>query len=531
MKLGKMTLNEALQEELDEDCELKRLYYINHSVDDPWFQIFILIYVILMISSLLSNTSVCVALKRIGRRRNKKQKQSFRDNLLVRPLTRSEATRDQLISILSIFDILVSLTIPLTITDGLSKFWPLGKNSEFLCKITKSSPSVVVYSSSAIITIIAVNSYRQVLSPHKDQILPKHLKFILNSIIVASVLFAAPQFYHTKLFSLYQDEPNTSKPFTVIENSSHHNSIDVAPNVSSFTVLPPSTRTLQKRNTQENYTNDCRQYDENGWTHVVYCIEEWPFSVESLDPYSRVYYSYFTFAFQLIIPFVVISISYFSIYLKLQRHSVVRQKMMIFSTEQKIQEDNLRSKRRNKLMLSISLVYLCSWLPLGTINVLLDTYPDILGSDPTHAIIMLLVCHIVGMTSTSLNPVIYGFTNKAVRTGMLWIKLYKRPRKLNDILSYNSFNYKIVLNFTELKEMKMEVQSAIYQQVKIFRKDNKDVNTTIRLTSKPNLDLMVSTAVWFRKSTLRFYMITYMKFKCTFVYSCTNVCNIMFENV
>ena len=139
MKIGKMTLNEELQGELDEDCELKRLYYINHSIDDPWFQVFIVIYVILMISSLLSNTSVCVALKRIGLRRNKKQKQSLRENLLVRPLKKSEATRDQLISILAIFDILVSLTIPLTITDGLSKFWPLGKNSEFLCKLTKPS--------------------------------------------------------------------------------------------------------------------------------------------------------------------------------------------------------------------------------------------------------------------------------------------------------------------------------------------------------------------------------------------------------
>ena len=414
-----MTLNEELQEELDEDCELKRLYYINHSIDDPWFQVFILIYVILMISSLLSNTSVCVALKRIGQRRNKKHKKWLQDNLLVRPLTKSEATRNLLISILSIFDILVSLTIPLTTTDGLSKFWPLGKKSEFLCKITKSSPSVVVYSSSAIITIIAVNSYRQVLSPHKDQILPKHLKFILSAIILVSVLFAAPQFYHTTLFSLHQDEPNTSKPFTLTDSSAHHNLVDVIQNVSSFNVLPHSTRALRKRSTQKNYTNDCRQYDKNGWIHVVYCIEEWPFNEESLDPYSRVYYSYFTFAFQLIIPFVVISISYFSIYLKLQRHSVVRQKMMIYNTEQKIQEDNQRSKRRNKLMLSISLVYLCSWLPLGTINVLLDTYPDILGTDPTHAIIMLLVCHIVGMTSTILNPVIYGFTNKAVRTGML----------------------------------------------------------------------------------------------------------------
>ena len=67
--------------------------------------------------------------------------------------------------------------------------------------------------------------------------------------------------------------------------------------------------------------------------------------------------------------------------------------------------------------------------------------------------------------------------------------------KPNDILCNYSFNYKIVLNLTELKEMKMEVQSTIYQQVKLFRNDNKDVNTIIRRTSKPNLDLMVSTAV------------------------------------
>ena len=67
--------------------------------------------------------------------------------------------------------------------------------------------------------------------------------------------------------------------------------------------------------------------------------------------------------------------------------------------------------------------------------------------------------------------------------------------KPNDILSNYSFNYKLVLNLTELKEMKMEVQSTIYQQVKFFRNDSKNANTTIRLTSKPNLDLMVSTAV------------------------------------
>ena len=402
---------------MDEDCELKRLYYINHSIDDPWFYIFIVIYVTLILTSLSSNTSVIVALQRIGKRRAKNLQESLRDNLLVRPPKVSEQTKDLLISFLALFDMFLSLTIPLTSMDGLSKFWPLGKDTELLCKITKSSPSVAVFLSSALIFIIAVNCYRQVLSPHKAQMQPKHLKYILSGVLLASVVFAAPQFYHTKLFSLYEEEENTIAPNNENKSSTQYKSFDATtPMVSFVTSTPQSSTAAQKQNTNYNNSNSCI-YDRDDWSHVVYCIEEWPFSRKSLNPYSRVYYSYFTIAIQLIIPFVVISISYLSIYIKLRKHSVVRQRLLISSTEQKIQEDNRRNKRRNKLMLAISLVYLCSWLPLGTINVLLDIYPDILGTNPTHAIMMLLLCHIVGMTSTSLNPVIYGFTNKAVRSG------------------------------------------------------------------------------------------------------------------
>ena len=140
------------------DCDLKRLYYINHSIEDPWFYIFIVIYVILILTSLSSNTSVIIALQRIGKRRSKKQKESVRDNLLVRPVKVSEKTRDHLISVLALLDIFLSLTIPLTVLDGLSKYWPLGKNTELLCKITKSSPSVIVFSSSSLIFILILFS-------------------------------------------------------------------------------------------------------------------------------------------------------------------------------------------------------------------------------------------------------------------------------------------------------------------------------------------------------------------------------------
>ena len=119
---------------MDIDCDLKRLYFINHSIDDPWFNTFIVIYVILILLSLSANTSVILALQRIGKRRTKKQKESLRENFLVRPLKLSEKTKDLFIILLASVDIVLSLTIPLTAMDGLSKCWPLGKKGKH-CKL------------------------------------------------------------------------------------------------------------------------------------------------------------------------------------------------------------------------------------------------------------------------------------------------------------------------------------------------------------------------------------------------------------
>ena len=211
----------------------------------------------------------------------------------------------------------------------------------------------------------------------------------------------------------------TPDPNVEYDSSTPFEPYKVSPVGSSVTPLPQSSKAVVDTRTDKNDTNDkCSHYDNNGWSHVVFCIEEWPFSEESLDPFNRIYYSYFTLTFQLIVPLVVISISYLSIYLKLKKHSVIRQRFLVYKGEQKIQEENRRSKRRNKLMVAISLVYLGSWLPLGIVNVLLDAFPDMLGTNPSHATILLMFCHFIGMCSTSVNPVIYGFTNKSVRAGM-----------------------------------------------------------------------------------------------------------------
>ena len=181
---------------MDIDCDLKRLYYFNRSLHDPWHSIFMGLYIILTITSLVSNLLLLIALYRFNNNRLRHQNRLSSQNLLIRPLKPGEITRDRLVSHLAILDIFLSLTIPMTAFDGLSKFWPLGKNTQILCQVTKSSPSIVVY-------------------------------------------------WPTMMIS------NISLPISY--EAANHNQEEI---------------------------DSCDNYDQFGWSHVVFCIEEWPFGEE-----------------------------------------------------------------------------------------------------------------------------------------------------------------------------------------------------------------------------------------------------------
>lgn len=387
---------------LEIDCALKRLYFLNRSTNNPWHWIFIVAYAVLTISSLLSNFSLIASLYQYNKHRNLKQTRLSNENYLIRPIKQSELTRDQLILYLSILDLLLTLTMPFTALDGLSKYWPVGSNTEILCKIAKSSPSTVVFSSSMLIVIIAVNCYRHIIHPHKNQLSPRSLQYIPLGVAIIASLFSAPQYYYTKLYHVTSEVTNLSSPPTTF-----------APSLSNMSALG----SIQIK--ENEYVDKCKQYDENGWNNIVYCIEQWPFDEDGLDPNNRIYYTAFTFVFQLIIPFIIITFCYSSIYLILRKQTVKRNKILIFSNEEKLQKENYRAKRRNKLMVAISLVYLLSWVPLGLISLLLDAFPDILGTSSAYITTVFICCHIIGMCSTSINPIIYGYSNKHIRKGKL----------------------------------------------------------------------------------------------------------------
>ena len=405
------------------DCDLKRLYYLNHSTHEPWHWIFMVLYAVFTISSVACNVLLLLSLYCHNKNtRLRENNLPCQNNILIRTPKPCELTRDLLISYLAIVGLLLSLTIPLSAIDGLSKFWPLGSNTELLCRVTKSAPSVVVYSSSMIIILIAINCFRQIIWPYKRQLTPANLKYITIGIIIISILISTPQFYYTKLYPIFDTSTSeTEKALTTSVPSS-----EVSSTV-SFTLSPINLSHPQSDNPSnlrvngedvEKDVDECKNFDEHGWSHVVFCVEDWPVTNEHLDLMGRFYFSLFSFITQLLMPFIIISICHFSIYRRLQKQTIIRKRILFNnSNEEKLQRDNNRYKRRNKLLLVISLVHLVSWLPLSVVSIMLDASPDIFGTNHANISMLFMSCHLIGMSSASVNPVIYGYTNTHVRKG------------------------------------------------------------------------------------------------------------------
>ena len=403
---------------------MKLLYYLNQSTDDPWHWIFMALYIVLTASALVSNSLLLLGVKCVhSNMRNREMQSATHVNIRARQTKPCEMTRDMLISYLATLDIFLSLTIPFSALDGLSKFWPLGTNTELLCRATKASPSFVVYSSSMVIMLIATNFYRQIVYPYKRQISPSSLKYIMSFIILFSLCLSFPQFYYTKIVQ----PPPPLKNASQINQTKKFSDSDFG-NISSV----ESNLTFELNVHESEYPNkthgydqeegpvdECKHLDEHGWSHVVFCVEEWPFGADSLDGNGRLYYTLITFSLQLVVPLILISFCYFRIYCKLSKQEIVRRSLLNLHDAERLRRTEMRCKRRNQKMLAISLVYLISWFPLGIISILLDYNPFIFGSNTAHVAAIFVTCHLVGMLSASLNPVIYGYKNKEIRKGNL----------------------------------------------------------------------------------------------------------------
>ena len=411
-------------------CQLKNFYGINKSIPEPWHFIFSSLYAIISVFAFLCNSLLLISLQSHNKRKSKRTGSLSR---LTRCLSRhirsrrsklSEKTRDHLIGYLAFFDLLLSLTMPFTGLDVLTKYWPLGPNSELLGQFTRAIPTAVVYSSSMIIILIAVNCYRQILHSSKKQLTPRKLRYIVTVIIIISIFFSTPIFYYTKLdplfeggFESYVEELNTSEYiFTNISKPQ-----EVGTNVQAGSdawyqsTTPPSS--LSSGNSSEISSLACdNNIDDNFFSYITFLLDDWPAAAD-LTQTVRLYYSIFSLFTQLVIPFFVISFSYYNVYKRLKRQAKIQSR--VSRTEENVKKTNDRNKRRNKLLATISLVYLITWLPLGIFGTLSDANINIFGDNAEVTTMIFMICHLIGMSSACANPIIYGYRNKHVRKGKM----------------------------------------------------------------------------------------------------------------
>nr|XP_040224926.2 neuropeptide F receptor isoform X1 [Anopheles coluzzii] len=308
-------------------------YSNNRKVADPWYHILIIMYGTLIVFGATGNSLVVLAVAR------KPQMRTARNMFIVN---------------LAVSDLLLCLvTMPLTLVEILTKYWPMGR-LPFLCKSIGTLQATSIFVSTISITAIALDRYQVIVYPTRDSLQLMGAIAILTGIWIISIVLASPMF--------------------IIRQLIHYD------------VNLPSL----------------------GIEYVSYCIEDWPIA------YGRVYYSAFTLCVQYVLPILIVSMAYLRIYLKLKHRLVVGTASGKPGEAKPVRERERgrRMQRTNYLLISIALIFGVSWLPLNLFNLFADLYVHSITQD---IMVAYAICHMAGMSSACSNPLLYGWLNDNFR--------------------------------------------------------------------------------------------------------------------
>ncbi|XP_049942765.1 neuropeptide F receptor-like [Schistocerca serialis cubense] len=319
------------------------------------------------------------------------------NSLVVCAVVRKRAmrtARNLFIVNLAVSDLLLCLvTMPLTLMEILTKYWPLGREP-VVCKMLGTLQATSIFVSTMSITAIALDRYHVIVYPTRESLKKVGAAAILSLIWLLSLVLASPMFVWR---SLDQHELN----------------------------LP-------------------------GLQYVSYCVEKWPVA------HGRAYYSAFSLVFQYLLPIITVTIAYSRICRKL-RYRYVNPASMVSrcgstpgtsaangrgagggaggaagggaggggglqyaaSTRARKGKDDRRMRRTNALLYSIALIFCVSWLPLNIFNLVVDVWNPFSGSQAM--LVTYAVCHMMGMSSACSNPLLYGWLNDNFRKEFLEI--------------------------------------------------------------------------------------------------------------
>ncbi|CAH1111131.1 unnamed protein product [Psylliodes chrysocephalus] len=311
------------------DLKLMERYLKNKGIDEPAYTALIVFYCFLIIMGALGNTLVIVSVVR-------------------KPAMRTP--RNMFIFNLAVADLLLcTITMPLTLMEILTKYFPLGNNL-FICKLIGILQATSTYVSTISITAIALDRYQVIVYPTKEGLQLCGALLILLLIWFVALALAMPLF--------------------IVRHLVHH-------------TIPLGTEYL----------------------NINFCIENWPLE------HGRAYYSIFSLIFQYTLPIIIVSAAYVRISYKLRYRFATG--FVGGEDNQKSRRElrGRRLHRTNLLLGSIAVIFCVSWLPLNVFNLVADLSTNqSFTSQPM--MICYAVCHMMGMSSACSNPILYGCLNE-----------------------------------------------------------------------------------------------------------------------
>ena len=398
-----------IENKIKQPSSVNILSQLNQKVNtsNPGHVAFIIGYAILFLIVLSCNLIAMLA----GYRRYKKCKcdQGKRN--------RTELTRCILVIYLSIFGILLCLTIPLIAVDLLTiDVLYANPNIDWMCRYTKFIPAMVIYATSMLVILIAVDSYRNICQPLKTQLTPSSSGYIFFVIILTAIVFASPLFISAQMIFIpigHLPKYSLNKGNRIHANLSRNNInplIDIVDTPQSFDL---STKPFSSHENQ----------GVNGSQPISICVENWDFfnyegSVLGDKKTGRLFYSIFSLIVQYLLPFLTISVLHAMVFRELKRQEKRRSHIIIqIENAESIHTESGRMKRNTAVLTTMSLVFCFCWLPQNIIYVGLDGYHDAFGNDNGTTVTVSVIIHWIGMASTWINPIIYGFLNTTIRQG------------------------------------------------------------------------------------------------------------------
>ncbi|CAJ1067529.1 neuropeptide Y receptor type 4 [Xyrichtys novacula] len=136
--------------------------------------------------------------------------------------------------------------------------------------------------------------------------------------------------------------------------------------------------------------------------HMEACLEHWP------SQQHRLAYTTWLLLFQYCGPLLLVLLCYVRVFVRL-RH----RKEMLDRARTPENQRMTHSRRINIMLVSLITAFALCWLPLTVFNVVSDWNQEALPV--CHHNLLFSLCHLLAMSSTCINPVIYGFLNSNFR--------------------------------------------------------------------------------------------------------------------